>query len=90
MPVFIIETPDLFPDGSRKRMYVETYHPTLESLASDLRGGPVAVCQLFAKLHGEEMVVRDRRPLLISQHIVVTAHEPDRTFVEYEDPPSNG
>jgi hypothetical protein len=85
MPVYIIQSTDLFPDGNHRFAYIETYHPDLHSLTSDLRGGPVCVTRLSARREGEEMIVTDRRSFTFTPAYVFSISEPDRPFVEFEE-----
>lgn len=84
MPVYVVQSTDFISPDRRRYLYIETYHPTLETLAADLRGGPVAVRQLFAKMENGEFVVRDSRPFLLTSAYVHHCYPPDHPFVEFE------
>jgi len=85
MPVWIIDKVDIGPDGRHYRMFFETDHANLYSLAFDLRGGPVPGSHIFAKHVNGEMVIQGRRDVLVTQHMVYHAAVPDKPFVEFED-----
>lgn len=87
MAVYLIEVMEFHPDGNRKRYAIDTYHPTIGTLVSDLRGGPVEVRQIFARVSedGSEMVIHDSRMLAITQAMVYMISEPNKPYVEYVD-----
>lgn len=90
MPVFIIFANDLHPDSDkRRRIYAESYHPSLDALAADLRGGPVVVRQIFVEPEGEKLVIKSGRDFMLTSSFIFNAILPDRDIVEYvEENPS--
>lgn len=89
MSIFAIQTNEVYADGQRKYVTIETGIPDLLHLATELRNGPLTVMQVFAKrAEGEEgvWIVTHRRQLLITWHYIFNAYVPEtRRYVEYEN-----
>ena len=87
MSIFTLESTHVLGDGRRKWMNIETQQQELVALATDLRGGPVVVQQLFCRaVPGEAgtFEVVGRRPLLITTAYVFAITVPEnRRFVEF-------
>lgn len=68
MQVFIIACTDLKPDGTRRHMMAECAFDDLDALTAELRGGPVAVTQIFADKVGrtDSYEIKGRRPITIT------------------------
>lgn len=87
--VYTIQSNDVFADGQRRYVNIETHHDTLQALSDELRGGPVVVEQLFTRKTDEGVVleITGRRDLLLTWHYVFNAYAPTgKRFVEYLDP----
>lgn len=89
LAIYTIQTNDLYADGQRKYVTVETAHRDLLHLAEDLRNGPITVTQIFARrVEAEPGVweVMNRRQLLITWSYVFSAYVSEtRRYVEYEN-----
>lgn len=90
--IFTIQTNEVWGDGQRKYMNVETHHADLMALAKDLRGGPVVVSQLHTQKADEDGVfeITGRRDLLLTWAYVFNAYVPSKRFVEYEEEAAHG
>lgn len=81
MAIFQVHTIELMPNGAHRYVNFKTDHSDLDALTDDLRKGPVVGHQLHAYRSGDEMLITDSNPLMLTAAYVVMIRPASLPFV---------